>query len=221
MSVERLEKVEELESRTSRSRVEYEVPNWARELLCLTDEQAALYMDQVPAFLGCDGEQGERIVKYLYREGWVDYGRIVVGEPFVIWLTSRGHLVSGREHGEGKPRVGALARIRAVNEVRIEIERRVPEATWICSKQAFREQGLRGARPNGVVVMPHERHAIVVKHGIPHEMRRERRIVEEHIGRFDGVAYFTDGAARALLERLKVAYEWNTVQIRSIPRRPM
>ena len=55
-----------------------------------------------------------------------------------------------------------MARMRAVNEVRLHIARRAPEARWICGRSVVREQGTRGYRPNAVVEIGAERHAILV-----------------------------------------------------------
>jgi hypothetical protein len=44
-----------------------------------------------------------------------------------------------------------MARMRAVNEVRLHIAKRAPEARWICGRSVVCEQGMRGYRPNAVV----------------------------------------------------------------------
>ncbi len=68
-----------------------------------------------------------------------------------------------------------MARMRAVNEVRLHIARRAPEARWICARSIVREQGMRGYRPNAVVEVGGERHAILVR------LRwQERRVRPRH-----------------------------------------
>ena len=190
---------------------------WEFELLRLLAEQSAIAFDQLARFLGCEQEQAARVTRHLTNVGYADYARILHGEPHWAWLTRRGTRLSATGFQFRPPKVGAMARMRAVNEIRLHIAARAPEARWVCGRRVVREQGLKGKRPNAVVEIGTERHAIVVRHGFPHEGRLEREIVETHMARYDAVVYFSNPRPRALLERLKSEHHWPKLVIRPIP----
>ncbi len=191
---------------------------WELELLRLLAEQSAIPLDQLARFLGADVEQATRVARHLAKAGCADYGRTLVYEPHWVWLTRRGARLSGMGFPAHPPRIGAMARMRAINEVRLQIASRAPEARWICGRSVIREQGQRGHRPNAVVEIGSERHAIVVKHGAPHEQQREIQIVETHMSRYQAVVYFANPRPMALLKRLQAERHWPKLVIRPIPR---
>ena len=117
------------------------------------------------------------MVKHLTKVGYADYGRFLFDEPYWVWLSGRGMRLSGTGFAFLRPKIGAMARMRAVNEVRFHIAHRAPDARWICGHSVVREQGLRGHRPNAVVEIGRERHAIVVKRRA-HLPEREREVLE-------------------------------------------
>ena len=84
-----------------------------------------------------------------------------------------------------------MARMRAVNEVRLHVAARAPEARWICGRSVLREQGLRGKRPNAVVKVGTKRHAIAVHLRWP-EQARTRDLIVTHMARYDAVIAFAD-----------------------------
>ena len=190
---------------------------WEYELLRLLAEQAAMPFDQFARFIECGEEQAARVAKHLTKAGYADYGRILMHEPHWVWLTNRGARISGMDFRATPPPVGAMARMRAVNEVRLYIARRAPEARWICGRSIIREQGRRGHRPSAVVEIDGERHAIVVKYGVLYQPEREIRIVETHTGRYDAVIYFANPRCMASLKRLQAENHWPKLVLRPIP----
>ena len=192
---------------------------WEFELLRLIAEQGAIPFDQLARFLGADERQAANVVKHLTKVGYADYGRILHDEPHWAWLTGRGARLSATGFAARRPKVGAMARMRAVNEVRLHIAARAPEARWICGRSVFREQGLRGHRPNAVVEIGAERHAITVHLRSP-EQERLRDLLVTHIARYDAVIAFANPGPRRLLERLKAQQQWPKLVIRPIPTPP-
>lgn len=191
---------------------------WEHQLLVLISEQTAMGFDQLTRFIDCDPEQGARVARHLTKVGYADYGRILADEPQWIWLTEQGRRFAGTGfEARGAPKLGAMARMRAVNEVRLHIARRAPQARWICGRSVVREQGSKGRRPNAVVEIGDERHAIVVKAGMPHLQEREREIVETLMGRYDAMIFFGSSRPRAMLERLKSEHHWPQLVVRPIP----
>lgn len=179
-------------------------------------EQQAIPFDQLARFLGCEEAQAARVAKHLFKSGFADYGRILHGEPHWIWPTGRGARLSGTGFEPHHPRVGAMARVRAVNEIRMHIAYRAPEARWICGRSVVREQGQvrplakrsgrdppRAPRDPG----PPERPA----------PRPGPRGVETHMARYDAVIAFANPKPRKRLERLAADNHWPKLVVRSIP----
>ncbi len=192
---------------------------WESDLLRLIAEQGAIPFDQLARFLGCEQEQAARIAKHLFKSGFADYGRFLHDEPHWVWLSARGVRLSGTGFQHRLPRVGAMARTRAVNEVRLHIARRAPEARWVCGRSIVREQGVRGYRPNAVVEIGRERHAILVRlRGGAED--RERAILETHMARHDAVIAFCARAPRGCLERLAAQHHWPKLIVRDLPQAP-
>ena len=192
---------------------------WEFELLRLIAEQGAIPFDQLARFVGCEEGQAASLAKHLTKAGFTDYGRFLYEEPYWIWLSGRGTRLSGTGFHFRRPKVGAMARMRAVNEVRLHIARRAPEARWICGRSVVREQGLKGFRPNAVVEIGAERHAILVKRR-PQLPEREREILETHMARHDAVIAFCESKPRNLLRRLQAEHHWPKLVVRQIPKPP-
>jgi hypothetical protein len=192
---------------------------WEFELLRLLAEQTAIPFDQLARFLDCDEGQATSVIKHLTKVGYVDYGRFLHDEPHWAWLTGRGTRQSGTGFMPIRPKVGAMERMRAVNEIRLHIAKRAPEARWISGRSVFREQGRTGYRPNAVVEIGAERHAIVV-HLRAGDQVRVRDTIETHMARYDALIAFANPRPRALLERLKRGHAWAKLVIRPIPGPP-
>ena len=193
---------------------------WEFELLRLIVEQQAIPFDQLTRFIGCEQEQAARVAKHLFKVGFADYGRYLHDEPHWLWLTQRGARLSGTDLHHRLPKVGAMARMRAVNEVRLHVAARAPQARWVSGRSIVREQGKHGYRPNAVVEIGRERHAIVVRLGIGGE-ERERAILETHIARYDAVIAFCAPSPRKQLERLAGEHRWPKLVVRDIPSAPL
>jgi hypothetical protein len=189
---------------------------WEFELLRLIAEQGAIPFDQLARFVGCDQPRAARLAKHLFEAGFADYGRFLYDEPHWVWLTGRGTRLSGTGFSYLQPRIGAMARMRAVNEIRLHIAARAPQARWLCARSVVREQGKRGHRPNAVVEIGSERHALIVVLRTP-EQERLRGIVETHMGRYDAVIAFAELAPRRALERLAKKNHWPKLVVRAIP----
>jgi hypothetical protein len=193
---------------------------WEHRVLRLIAEQQAVPFDQLARFLDCEQEQAARVAKHLTKARYADYGRFLLDEPHWVWLTWRGARLSGTDFAALRPKVGAMQRIRAVNEVRLHIARRAPQARWISGRSIVREQGKKGRRPNAVVEIEGERHAILVKHGIRQSEQRERAIVEALMAGYDALIAFCAPAPRSLYERLAAEHHWPKLVIRPIPQPP-
>jgi len=190
---------------------------WEFDVLRLLAEQAAVPFDQLARFLGCEPEQAARVARHLTKAGYADYGRTLTYEPHWAWLTTRGARFSGMEFPAKPPKVGAMARMRAVNEVRLHIATRAPQARWVCARSIVREQGKRGYRPNAIVEVGRERHALLVKLGFQ-SLERERDILETQMARHDAVVVFCAPSPEKQLERLAAEHRWPKLVVRPMPK---
>jgi hypothetical protein len=189
---------------------------WEVELLALVADQQAIPFDQMARFLRCEEADAARIAMYLVHCGYAEYGRLLVGEPPWVWLTHAG----GRRSRTGFPkyelRVGATPRMRAVNETRLFLARRVPEGEWTSFRALVREQGKAGYKPNGVVSVRGERHAVVVRLRVQTD-EREIRPIEAFRAGYDAVVVFAAPGAQRAIERLAANLHWSKVVVREIP----
>jgi hypothetical protein len=185
-------------------------------MLRLIAEQGAIPFDQLGRFLEAEDHQVKAVASHLTKLGYADYGSFLHGEPHWIWLTYRGCSLSGTGFSFLPPRVGAMARVRAVNEIRLHITRRAPGARWICGRTLFREQGHRGHRPSAVVEIDGERHAILA---LLRPKRKERLlpILEAHHRRYDALIVFAASRARGQVSRLTSEHRLHKLVIRELP----
>lgn len=189
------------------------------ELLRLIAEQQGIPLDQLARFIGCEAGQAARLAERLAEAGYAEYGRFLVAEPPWVWLTGRGARLSGTGFRPGAPGVGAMARIRAINEVRLLVRRRTPEACWICSRRLVRELGKQAHRPNAAVQLSSERHAIIVQLRA-RDRQRARSVLETHMAHYDAVVAFAAPRPRRQLERLAAEHHWPKLLIRDLPTPP-
>ena len=192
---------------------------WELGVLRLISEQFALPFDQLARFLGCGEEQAERVAKHLTKVGYADHGRFLFDEPHWIWLTGRGNQLAGTDFGLWRLAIGGMHRMRAVNEIRLHIEKRAPQARWICARSLMREQGRLGPQLHAVVEIGGERHAILVFLR-PKEKRLARPVLETHMARYDAVIAFANRLPRGMLEGLAAEHHMPKLVIRSMPHPP-
>jgi hypothetical protein len=189
---------------------------WEVELLALIAEQQAIPFDQLARFLDCGEAEAAQVAMYLVHCGYAEYGRLLVGEPPWVWLTNGGSRRSRTGFAKYGLRVGAMPRMRAVNETRLFLAARVPEGEWTSYRALLSAQGPRGYRPNGVVGVGKERHAIVVKLGVQLE-EREVNPIEAFRADYDAVIVFAKPEPRRFIERLAANRHWSRLVIRDLP----
>ena len=191
---------------------------WEFELLRLIAEQGAIPFDQLARFLDCEQEQAARVAKHLTKVGYADYGRFLVDEPHWAWLTWRGARLSGTAFRLCSPKVGAMARMRAVNEVRLHIAARASRGALDLRAQRRARTGLGVTGPT-----PWSRSAPSATRSssstwCSRSWTSNATILETHMARYDAVIEFANPRPRALLERLKSEHHWPKLVIRPIPR---
>jgi hypothetical protein len=151
------------------------------------------------------------------RAGWADGRAILVGHPVFVWLTGRGTKAVGIEHPLWRPTPGALAHITAVNEVRIHVQARHPDAAWVSERELRRaDPRLRVHRPDGLVAVGEREVAIEVEL-TQKERRRTARIMCELTAGYESVTYFAAPAPRRVLSGLAEKVGQGRVQVLPLP----
>jgi len=190
------------------------------ELLRLIAEQYAMPIDQLGRFADVHETKAAELVDELTRLGYVEKRALLAGQPEWIWLTKRGADRSGTRFGGMRPEAGSLERIRALNEVRLQVVRRAPGARWISGRSILRDQGRHGFRPHAVIEIEKQRHAISIRLGHIRAHESEADFLETLMARYDAVVVFVTPRRLAPQRRLADEHDWPKLVIRPIPEGP-
>jgi hypothetical protein len=114
-----------------------------------------------------------------------------------------------------RPSLGRLRHIAAVNELRLDLTERLPDARWISERELLRDRPSRAVHvPDAVLEVDSERQAIEVELT---QKARERcaAIVEELRASYDAVIYVCAPAPAHLIEDLREERGWPDVWVRN------
>ena len=196
----------------------------ARDLAVLPfiAEQCAVTQPQLAQLIGRTEHTARWLRQRWQRAGWVESRVLLVGEPVFIWLTSRGLLACGVGFKPWRPQaVGRLAHLVAVTDVRMHVEARRPEATWVSERAVARRDFEAGERrkhlPDAEVLLGDQRVAVEVEL-TQKERRRTEAIVAELSARYDAVWYFAAPAAHRHLTEVIARNDFKRVQLLELPR---
>jgi DNA-binding MarR family transcriptional regulator len=185
-------------------------------VLDLISEQGGIPVDQLARFLKIKPDEAKKIAKELQEIGCVELRKLIEGDEPWVWLNSQGARHSNTGFDAIEPPINRLAHTRAINEVRLVIAERAPEAGWVCER-AVRPDYPRGAKiPDAVVLLKDERHAIEVEI-TPKSASRLREIIAEHSVRYDAVVYFCSPRVLNQLERVQKESNRPKLIVRALP----
>jgi hypothetical protein len=187
------------------------------EVLGWLGEQYGARVDQLEILLGCGPRTVQRVTGRLRDAGLVTTRRLLVGEPAWVIPTSAGLRAPGHGCGAWHPRIGLLAHVAAVNDVRLHVQALSPESEWIPERVLARDRQAGEHLPDGVVVTDGRRVAIEVELTVKSK-RRVTTILDELSGRFDAVLYFCAPAPRRQLTQLSETGRWSMLGVRVLPR---
>jgi len=187
------------------------------EVLAWLSEQYAAPLVQVAVAMGRAERSARRSVARLKAAGLVEAGSVLARGGVWVWLTARGQRLAGTGFSPWRMRPGLLGHIAAVNEVRLHISRRAPDAVWMCERQLARDAARRDAHlPDGLVVVGGERHAIEVEL-TPKARVRTTAIISELVAGHDAVVYFCARRARPALDELAAGGQYPELFVRDLP----
>jgi DNA-binding Lrp family transcriptional regulator len=173
----------------------------------LLAEQGAIPLDQLARFLGRDEEAAGEMVASLVKAGFVYNARPFVNEPEWIWLGYRGVRYCGRQLRVMRPKLGALAKCRVMNELRLHLAERMPGGQWVSGRSLRQAVGKKGSAPAAMMKINGERHAIEVRLGQVRRTHLEELIDRRHDA-YDVVVFFAVPRAYRVLKRLEAEGRW-------------
>jgi len=187
------------------------------DALCWVGEQYAVRSDQLGAWLGCNPRTVQRLLARLREQRFAELHRLLAGEPAWVIPTVKGLRAAGLSFGAWRPRLGSLAHVLAVTEVRLHIHSRSPDAEWVCERTLAREkQTSREHLADAVVLLDGRRLAIEVELTVKSK-RRTRLIIDELTRRYDAVLYYCAPGPHRLISELAAEEDWSSLGIRDLP----
>ena len=185
------------------------------ELLAWLGEQYGARIDQLQRRLGCELRTAQRTVARMRGAGLVCARHILVGEPTWVLPTAAGLRTCSSPFTPWQPKLGLLAHVAAVNDVRIYVERSSPWCEWVCERALLRERSRGEHLPDAVVLLDGQRVAIEVELTAK-SRRRTVAIVDQLARRFDAVVYFCAPATHRVLEELAASGRWRALAVREL-----
>src|SRR3954468_23771372 len=173
-------------------------------LLRWVAEQYAVSIPQLARLMGRSEHAARWLRARWQRAGWVQGRTLLVGRPVFVWLTRDGSRVAGAAFKAWEPNAGALAHIEAVNDVRLLVAQRRPEAVWVCERELSARPlpgapSVRAHRPDAVVNVDGDRRVAVEVELTLKSRARLERIVGQLLGEYDAVWYFAAPAPASAL----------------------
>jgi hypothetical protein len=179
-------------------------------------EQYGARVDQLEILLGCGPRTVQRVVGRLRDAGLVTTRRVLVGEPAWVIPTGAGLRAAGVSFGMWQPRIGLLAHVAAVNDVRLHVQARAPQSEWVPERLLARERQFGQHLPDGVVITDGQRVAIEAELTIKSQ-RRVTAILDELTGGYDAVLYFCASGPHRQLTQLADTGRWPKLGVRDLP----
>jgi len=184
-------------------------------------EQYAARMDHLETLMGTGSTRTRDLVARLRAAELVRTERILVGHPTWVIPTHKGLSVCGARYWVWKPKLGALAHISALNDVRLHIQAQKAESVWLSERQLLAEAkertGARSHAPDGVLILGARSVAIEVELSIK-SIRRVEAILDDLTGRFDGILYYCATRPHRQLTQLEESGRWRALGVRELPR---
>jgi hypothetical protein len=180
-------------------------------------EQYGARTDQLEVLLDSGSRTVQRVLARLRDAGLITTRRLLVGEPAWAIPTSAGLRAAGQGFGVWHPRIGLLAHVAAVNDVRLHIQARSPQSEWIPERVLARERNPGEHLPDGVVIIEGQRIAIEVELTVKSQ-HRVRLILDELSGRYDTVLYWCAPGPHRQLSTLAQGGQWPKLGVRELPR---
>ncbi len=187
------------------------------EVLGWLAEQYGARADQLEVLMGAGPRTVQRTVARLRAAGLVTTRRVLVDEPAWVLPTGAGMTACNSGFGMWRPRIGSLAHVAAVNDVRLHVQGRAPSTEWVPERVLARDRLAGEHLPDGVAITEGRHVAIEVELTVK-SRRRVTAILDELTGRFDAVLYFCAAGPHRQLSELASTGRWPTLGVRELPK---
>jgi len=190
------------------------------ELLVWVSEQYAVRVDQIAVLRDCGARAAQYTVARLRTAGLVELWRPLTGQPSWMMLTAAGQRLAGTGYRRWVPRLGLLAHVAAVCDVRLQVQRRSPGSVWVCERQLARERQHPGEHVADGLVLSAGREDVVEVELTVKSAGRIEQIIDGLTARYTSVVYFAAPQVRRRLEQLGGIERWPLLQIRDLSEGP-
>jgi DNA-binding transcriptional ArsR family regulator len=180
-------------------------------------EQYSGRVDHVEVLLGVGPRTVQRTLARLRAAGLIRTERVLVGEPAWVLPTAAGMTACNSGFGVWRPRIGLLAHVAAVNDVRLHVQGRALSTEWISERVLARDRLAGEHLPDGVAIVDGRRVAIEVELTLK-SRRRITAILDDLAAHCDAVLYWCAPSTRRQLTELAGTGRWPTFGVRELPR---
>jgi hypothetical protein len=187
------------------------------DVLAWVAEQYAVRLDQLEPLLGCS-RTVQRSVARMREAQLAETRRLLVGEPAWLLPTAAGLRACGSSFRVWQPRLGLMAHVAAVTEVRLHIREHAPGSIWVCERTMARERRSDQHLPDALALLERQRVAVEVELTVK-SRRRVTGILDELSARFDSVVYFCAPGPHRQLSGLGASGRWPKLAVRELPSR--
>src|SRR5215211_363174 len=100
--------------------------------------QYAVREDQLARLLGRSERTARRWARVMCDAGYCRREWLLAGDPAWVWLAGHGARTTELGFRPWRPSLGRLRHIAAVNELRLHLTERLPDACWISERELLR-----------------------------------------------------------------------------------
>jgi DNA-binding transcriptional ArsR family regulator len=186
------------------------------EVLGWLAEQYGGRVDQLEVLVGAGQRTVQRTLARLRDAGLVTTLRVLVDEPAWVLPTGAGMTACSSGFGVWRPRLGSLAHVAAVNDVRLHVQGRAPSTEWVPERVLARDRLAGEHLCDGVAITEGRKVAIEVELTVK-SRRRVTAILDELTSRYDTVLYFCAAGPHRQLTELAATGRWPTLGVRELP----
>ena len=133
------------------------------------------------------------------QAGVLESSRLLVGQPSSVWLTRAGLSHLELDYRLWEPKACGVADLHAVNQTRLWVEAREPEAQWRSERRLRSGRAFQPA-PDAEVELRGQRVAIEVERSAK-TARHLQAILYELVRTYAGVWYFCPPATQGMMQR--------------------
>jgi hypothetical protein len=199
---------------------------WEVVVIDLLAEQGAIPLDQLARYLKCGPARADAIASHMLEAGFVKRAQPEEEGADWIWLGTRGSKYTTFDLGTQLPTLAGLPRLRALNEVRLQIlERTEGTVEWKSGRVLRRERGKEGSLPDAVAVEEsgqgrdwrRDSYAIDVRLNLIDDFEKLFGRYRTRAAEYDWVVWYCAPQARMIARKMADECDCPKLVVRTIP----